>query len=155
MAHEWRHLKMLKCTGRGHDPNGIASTKPGECVVLCPACPQPGKNMVPGWENDSPDCRLNLYYVFNWVLLISNGNLGIFTPCLFPLTQTSGWNGRMFQAIKRTLAWVRDGHISLRKPGTKHIFSNVWMRPNQYARTLNNVSLDTDLNFVEKHMLPS
>ncbi|KIM37573.1 hypothetical protein M413DRAFT_56267, partial [Hebeloma cylindrosporum] len=57
MAHEWRHLKMLKRTGRGHDPKGIVSTKPGECAVLCPACPQPGKNMMPGWEYDSPERR--------------------------------------------------------------------------------------------------
>ena len=62
MAHEWRHLKMLKRTGRGHDPNGIAATKAGECAVLCPACPQPGKNMTPGWENESPLHRLVIIY---------------------------------------------------------------------------------------------
>ncbi|KAJ7834672.1 hypothetical protein B0H13DRAFT_1532296, partial [Mycena leptocephala] len=39
---QWRHLQMLKCTGRGHAADGIAGTKPGECALLCPACPQPG-----------------------------------------------------------------------------------------------------------------
>jgi hypothetical protein len=45
MAREWRHLQMLKRTGRGHAANGVAGTKPGECALLCPACPQPGKNL--------------------------------------------------------------------------------------------------------------
>ena len=52
MAHEWRHLKMTKRSGRGHDPAGVSQTKEGECAVLCPACPQPGKNMLPGWEDE-------------------------------------------------------------------------------------------------------
>ncbi|PPQ87021.1 hypothetical protein CVT26_005108, partial [Gymnopilus dilepis] len=58
MTHEWRHLKMLKRAGRGHDPDRpIAQTAPGECAVLCPACPQPGKNMMPGWEDEPPERR--------------------------------------------------------------------------------------------------
>ncbi|KAJ7269976.1 hypothetical protein B0H12DRAFT_999151, partial [Mycena haematopus] len=44
MTRQWRHLQMLKRTGRGHDPSGVEATKAGECAVLCPACPQPGKN---------------------------------------------------------------------------------------------------------------
>ncbi|KAF8190101.1 hypothetical protein BJ912DRAFT_850370 [Pholiota molesta] len=47
MIHEWRHLKLMKRAGRGHAPGGIEGTKEGECAVLCPACPQPGKNMLP------------------------------------------------------------------------------------------------------------
>ena len=43
---QWHHLKLLKHSGWGHDPNGILNTKEGECAVLCLACPQPGKNMV-------------------------------------------------------------------------------------------------------------
>jgi len=58
MTHEWRHLKMLKRAGRGHDPERpIVQTAPGECAVLCRACPQPGKNMAPGWENEPPERR--------------------------------------------------------------------------------------------------
>ncbi|KAI6156579.1 hypothetical protein BKA82DRAFT_4325506 [Pisolithus tinctorius] len=37
MVRQWRHLKMLK---------------QGECAVLCPACPQPGKNMTGSPERD-------------------------------------------------------------------------------------------------------
>ncbi|KAJ7775778.1 hypothetical protein B0H14DRAFT_2401678, partial [Mycena olivaceomarginata] len=51
MTREWRHVRMLKRAGRGHDPKGLANTKPGECALLCPACPQPGKNLPPNWEN--------------------------------------------------------------------------------------------------------
>jgi hypothetical protein len=43
-------MKMLKRAMRGYDPHGIAATKPGECAVLCPACPQPGLNLKFGWE---------------------------------------------------------------------------------------------------------
>ncbi|KAF8233703.1 hypothetical protein L208DRAFT_1265572 [Tricholoma matsutake] len=51
MVREWRYLKLLKCSGRGYDPLGARATKPGECAVLCPACLQPGKNLILGWEN--------------------------------------------------------------------------------------------------------
>jgi len=53
MVHEWRHLRMLLRAGRGHDPKGVSATKEGECAVECPACPHPGRNMTPGWE-DAP-----------------------------------------------------------------------------------------------------
>jgi hypothetical protein len=57
MVREWRHLKMLKRSGRGHDPAGVKNTQEGECAVLCPACPQPGKNMPSGWEAAPPEQR--------------------------------------------------------------------------------------------------
>ncbi|KAF8337834.1 hypothetical protein F5887DRAFT_890334 [Amanita rubescens] len=59
----WRHLKMLKRTGRGHDPDGVANTKEGECGLLCPACPQPGINLPDGWESAAPEKRW-LYSLF-------------------------------------------------------------------------------------------
>ncbi|RPD55075.1 hypothetical protein L227DRAFT_615722 [Lentinus tigrinus ALCF2SS1-6] len=52
MVREWRHLKMMKCAGRGNEPDGIAGTRPGACAVECPTCPQPGKNTpvkAQGW----------------------------------------------------------------------------------------------------------
>jgi hypothetical protein len=51
---------MLKRSGRGHDPDGVAATKAGECVVVCPACPQPGRNLPQGWE----DAPLGIRYVY-------------------------------------------------------------------------------------------
>jgi len=50
MAHEWRQLKMFKRSGCGHHSKGVFATGPGECAVLCPACPQVGKNLPNDWE---------------------------------------------------------------------------------------------------------
>ncbi|KAJ7821404.1 hypothetical protein B0H13DRAFT_1660306, partial [Mycena leptocephala] len=63
MARQWRHLKMLKRAGRGHDPAGIEATKPGECALLCPACPHPGKNLPPDWK-DAPKEKRFLYALY-------------------------------------------------------------------------------------------
>ncbi|KAG1888370.1 hypothetical protein F4604DRAFT_1916291 [Suillus subluteus] len=63
MVRMWRHLTMLKHFGRGHDPSGVNGTSQGECVVLCPACPQPGKNLPEGWQTASKAKRW-LYAVF-------------------------------------------------------------------------------------------
>jgi hypothetical protein len=48
---------MLKRSGRGHDPNGVEATVAGECAVLCPACPHPGKNLPEGWADAPEDTR--------------------------------------------------------------------------------------------------
>ncbi|KAG2340636.1 hypothetical protein BDR05DRAFT_1032843 [Suillus weaverae] len=61
IIHEWCHLKMLKRSGRGHDPKGVGATAQGKCAVLCPACPHPGKNIPPNWK-DAP--RRWLYGLF-------------------------------------------------------------------------------------------
>ncbi|KAH9829181.1 uncharacterized protein C8Q71DRAFT_799831 [Rhodofomes roseus] len=55
MSRMWMHLKLLKRFGRGHDPLGAKATTPGSCAVLCPACPQPGKNLPDGWETSPPE----------------------------------------------------------------------------------------------------
>jgi hypothetical protein len=54
MTRQWRNIQMLKRAGRGHDPTGVPGTKEGECALLCPACPQPGKNLPPNWK-DMPE----------------------------------------------------------------------------------------------------
>ncbi|KAG2103746.1 uncharacterized protein F5147DRAFT_746673 [Suillus discolor] len=63
MVREWRHLTMLKRFGRGHDPSGIDGTLQGECVVLCPVCPQPGNNLPDGWQT-ATKAKWWLYAVF-------------------------------------------------------------------------------------------
>ncbi|KAF7373659.1 hypothetical protein MSAN_00576700 [Mycena sanguinolenta] len=63
MTRQWRNVQMLKRAGRGHDPAGIAGTQVGECALLCPACPQPGKNLPPDWR-DAPDDKQFLYALF-------------------------------------------------------------------------------------------
>ena len=54
MIHEWRNLKMLKRAGWGHDTLWAMGTKECEFTVLCPACPQDGKNLPSGWR-DAPE----------------------------------------------------------------------------------------------------
>ncbi|OJT05680.1 hypothetical protein TRAPUB_3498 [Trametes pubescens] len=57
MVCEWRHLKMMKRAGRGNVEGGIASAVAGSCVVECPACPLPGKNLPEDWEQEPPHQR--------------------------------------------------------------------------------------------------
>ncbi|KAJ7735302.1 hypothetical protein B0H14DRAFT_3097623 [Mycena olivaceomarginata] len=63
MTREWRHVRMLKRAGQGHDPAGVANTKPGECALLCPTCPQPGKNLPANWQ-EAPENKQYLYGIY-------------------------------------------------------------------------------------------
>ncbi|KAJ7257987.1 hypothetical protein C8J57DRAFT_1135578 [Mycena rebaudengoi] len=55
MTREWRNLKMAKRAARGHAPGGCAATGAGECAVLCPACPHPGKNLPDDWAEKAEE----------------------------------------------------------------------------------------------------
>ncbi|KAJ7099018.1 hypothetical protein C8R44DRAFT_593419, partial [Mycena epipterygia] len=50
MTREWRHLQMLKRSGRAHMSGGARNIEAGACAILCPACPQPGKNLPSNGE---------------------------------------------------------------------------------------------------------
>ncbi|KAJ7909356.1 hypothetical protein B0H13DRAFT_1616599, partial [Mycena leptocephala] len=65
MTREWRHLQMLKWSGRAHIPGGARNIEAGACAVLCPACPQPGKNLPAGgeWRSAPPEKKF-LYALF-------------------------------------------------------------------------------------------
>ncbi|KAK6977540.1 CxC2 domain-containing protein [Favolaschia claudopus] len=65
MTRQWRNLQMLKRAGRGHAMDGIAGTQAGECALLCPACPQPGKNLPldGSWRNVPREKRF-IYALF-------------------------------------------------------------------------------------------
>ncbi|KZS99383.1 uncharacterized protein LAESUDRAFT_765607 [Laetiporus sulphureus 93-53] len=63
LIHQWRHLKMLKRFGRGHDLGEIATTPPSSCAVQCPACPHPGMNLPEDWKTAPPE-RSWLYRLF-------------------------------------------------------------------------------------------
>ncbi|OCH84652.1 hypothetical protein OBBRIDRAFT_815395 [Obba rivulosa] len=60
---QWRHLKLLKRVGRGHDETSMKGTALGECAVSCPVCPHPGKNLPDDWR-DAPPERRYLYRLF-------------------------------------------------------------------------------------------
>ncbi|KAF7974583.1 hypothetical protein HWV62_11966, partial [Athelia sp. TMB] len=61
---EWRHIKLLKRAGRGHQPEGPGpeSAHQGDCAVVCPACPHPGRNLPENWR-EATDTRW-LYALF-------------------------------------------------------------------------------------------
>ncbi|KAJ7928222.1 hypothetical protein B0H13DRAFT_2549726 [Mycena leptocephala] len=65
MTREWWHLQMLKWSGRAHIPGGARNIEAGACAVLCPACPQPGKNLPVGgeWRSAPPEKKF-LYALF-------------------------------------------------------------------------------------------
>ncbi|KAK7027713.1 CxC2 domain-containing protein [Favolaschia claudopus] len=65
MTREWRNEQMYKRAGRGHAADGIEGTRAGECALLCPACPQPGKNLPldGSWRNVPRDRRF-IYALF-------------------------------------------------------------------------------------------
>ncbi|KZT31902.1 hypothetical protein SISSUDRAFT_994602, partial [Sistotremastrum suecicum HHB10207 ss-3] len=50
VARQWRNLMLLKRHRRGHDPAGVAATKPGALTVECAACPHPGRNLPDDWD---------------------------------------------------------------------------------------------------------
>ncbi|KAK7433708.1 hypothetical protein VKT23_020626 [Stygiomarasmius scandens] len=57
MTLQYRHLLLLKRSGRGNDPDGrpVEETKPGECAMECIACPRPGVNLPDNWEGCTQD----------------------------------------------------------------------------------------------------
>lgn len=42
---QWRHLQMCRSAGQGLEDSGIAGISDGQLATLCPACPQPRKNI--------------------------------------------------------------------------------------------------------------
>ncbi|KAH0828896.1 hypothetical protein J3R83DRAFT_2296 [Lanmaoa asiatica] len=69
MTREWQHLKMLKRAGRSFVEGGFSTTSEGQCAVLCPACPHPGKNL-PQHNHDVPENKQYAHvFVFNGILI--------------------------------------------------------------------------------------
>ncbi|KAJ6467617.1 hypothetical protein C8R47DRAFT_1078525, partial [Mycena vitilis] len=65
MTREWRNLQMFKRAACGHSASGIKGILPGACALLCPACPQPGKNLpTDGSWKKVPWERRFLYALF-------------------------------------------------------------------------------------------
>lgn len=64
MNRQFGHLKILKRAGRGHVTGGVEATPEGACAIVCPACPQPGKNLPANWQS-APDNIKYIYRGFN------------------------------------------------------------------------------------------
>ncbi|GJF00432.1 CxC2 domain-containing protein [Phanerochaete sordida] len=63
---EWRFLKLLKRSGRGHVPDGVQNLKAGDLCLRCPACPRPRVNLPDNWDTVSDDLR----YMYLLILAI-------------------------------------------------------------------------------------
>ncbi|KAA1479943.1 hypothetical protein DENSPDRAFT_743739, partial [Dentipellis sp. KUC8613] len=59
----YRFLQMAKHCGRAYDPLGLDNTSPGEMVVECPLCPQPGRNLPDNWA-EKPESEAWIYALF-------------------------------------------------------------------------------------------
>ena len=76
----------LKRAGRGHDPEGIGSTRPGSLTVECPACPHPGQNIPENWREAGPLMYVMFSFLCSEILIIGTG---FFIFCMFLSMQTS------------------------------------------------------------------
>ncbi|KAF9500747.1 hypothetical protein BDN71DRAFT_1567169, partial [Pleurotus eryngii] len=63
IVRQWRHIRAMKRFGREHDPSGVGGTREGECAVLCPACPHPGKNLPTNYSS-LPASQAWIYSLF-------------------------------------------------------------------------------------------
>jgi len=61
MMLQWRHLKMLKWSGRANVDDGVSTTQPGGLAIRCPSCPRPGVNLPLGWQDTPPENRYVIY----------------------------------------------------------------------------------------------
>ena len=60
---QWRHLKDMKRGGAGHTSTAVDDLGDGALAIECPACPHPGRNLPPEWENESRDKAYILFYI--------------------------------------------------------------------------------------------
>ena len=60
---QWRHLKDMKRGGAGHTSTAVDDLGDGALAIECPACPHPGRNLPPEWENESRDKAYALFYI--------------------------------------------------------------------------------------------
>ena len=63
MVREWRHIKMAKRAGRGHDPSGIDGTPQGGLSIACRACPHPDINLPHDWAKEPAETQYAVYFL--------------------------------------------------------------------------------------------
>ncbi|KAJ7035477.1 hypothetical protein C8F04DRAFT_1182381 [Mycena alexandri] len=64
MSRQYAFLERVKHMARAHDPEGLVTTKQGQCLVKCWTCPFSGRNLVPGWRDIDPKYR----YLYRLIL---------------------------------------------------------------------------------------
>ena len=55
LSRQWRWLKQLKWAGYLHNGKNVREPRPGQLTLFlfCPACPQPGRNLLDTWKTDA------------------------------------------------------------------------------------------------------
>ncbi|KDR84217.1 hypothetical protein GALMADRAFT_54716 [Galerina marginata CBS 339.88] len=130
MVLQWRHLKLLKRGGRGHDSSGVAGTKPGELALRCPSCPIPGVNLPEGWE-EAPVGMKFLYMM----IICMDANFWLKNQLVSSYSQDPGLGTGWAYMVPRkgykayVLSRASDGDIStcvglqaLAKANTKYLY---------------------------------
>ncbi|KAF8194490.1 hypothetical protein K438DRAFT_1761399 [Mycena galopus ATCC 62051] len=69
IVREWREVKRMKRFKGGHEESGVRGTGQSELALKCRACPQPGWNLLEGWEKINP-----LYRFIYWLFLSQDAN---------------------------------------------------------------------------------
>ncbi|KAH9917410.1 uncharacterized protein B0H18DRAFT_913487 [Fomitopsis serialis] len=62
VSRQWRNLKYRKWHGFGH---GRGEAGPGDLALGCVACPRPGVNLQPGWEQDKDRWKFTQTFVMD------------------------------------------------------------------------------------------
>ncbi|KAJ7175542.1 hypothetical protein C8R46DRAFT_1030587 [Mycena filopes] len=60
---QFREVKRMKHSKRGHKPGGAQGTSLGEATLMCRACPQPGRNLPENWQEIEAMFRF-IYFLF-------------------------------------------------------------------------------------------
>lgn len=60
---QWRHLKDIKRGAVGHTSATVDDLCDGVVAIECPACPHPGRNLPPNWENETKDRAYALFSI--------------------------------------------------------------------------------------------
>ncbi|KAF8197285.1 hypothetical protein K438DRAFT_1585309, partial [Mycena galopus ATCC 62051] len=69
---QWREVKRQKRARWGHCAGGARATKQGELALPCRACPQPGWNLLEGWDRaDTIYKRVKRFHLFLYCLFLA------------------------------------------------------------------------------------
>ncbi|KAF8836637.1 hypothetical protein BDN67DRAFT_992063 [Paxillus ammoniavirescens] len=105
------NLKMLKRTRRAHDPEGPDHTVLGQYAILCPACPQPGKNLLQDFDKE-PASQGWLYMLF----IAIDANFRLKCKAVSSNTVDPSLSGRWFYFVEEN---AYKHHLSVHSPNVQ------------------------------------
>ena len=130
MVREWCNLKLLKWAGWGHDPEGIQATKEGDCMVVCPAGPQPGQNLPNTWEDATES--IQYIYTSHLVVMLLMKTLDSYSSCSVQM-QACEWFTERFPVRLLIQHWVLAAPITVRQPNIRSIWTQSVIKKIQWV----------------------